>query len=168
MMGLNDFRKQLDLATQGIPSKHPDAIRALLKEYSHKISLKCNPNFIDLKSDCFLFVFEEYVPKQLVGKIRTFSQNISKKPNVFKELLNKGFIELHDERKARDKIVVYFDKGTVTHFGKIENDKILSKWGVGLVWEQPLFEVPLSYGNEVKYSSGEMDVEVLENILRGS
>ena len=168
MMELNDFRKQLDLATQCIPRKHPDAIRALSKEYTHSISLRCNPNIMDSTSDCFLFVFEEYVPEQLVGKISAFSQKASEKSNVFQVLLDNGFIELHDERKADDKIVVYFDKGTVTHFGKIQNDKILSKWGVGLIWEHPVFEVPSSYGNEVKYSSGRPEVEVLEKLLSGS
>ena len=99
-MELNDFRKQLDLATQGIPRKHPAKIRALLSEYTHSISVKCNPNMMDTKSDCFLYVFEEYLSEKLIGKIRAFSQKASRKSDVFQELLDNGFIELHDDRKG--------------------------------------------------------------------
>ena len=86
-MELNDFRKQLDLVTQGIPRKHPNAIRALSKEYTHSIALRCNPNFMNSTSDCFLFVFEEYVPEQLIEKTRTFSQQASEKSDVFQDLI---------------------------------------------------------------------------------
>jgi hypothetical protein len=165
MKKLNDFRKELELATQGIPRKHPQLIADLKKKYTHSISLRSNPNMMDPTSDCFLFVFEEYIPEELVGKIRVFSQNSSVRSNVFQNLLDNGFIELHDDRKTDDRIVVYFDKLIVTHFGKIERNKILSKWGAGLIWEHPVFEVPLSYGNAIRYSNGQIDIKVLEKIL---
>jgi len=47
------------------------------------------------------------------------------------------------------------------HFGKIEQDRIISKWGKGLIWEHPVFEVPLSYGHVVKYSNGIVNNEAL-------
>ena len=165
MIELNDFRKELDLATQGIPRKHPQSITALLEKYPHSISFKCNPNMMDSTSDCFLFVFEEDIPKELIGKIKDYSQNFSERSDVFQKLLDNGFIELHNTRKTDDKVIVYFDKEIVTHFGKIENDKIISKWGVGLIWKHPVFEVPLSYGNAVMYSNGQIDIKVLEKIL---
>lgn len=164
-MELDDFRKELEKATHGIPRRHPQSIGALLEIYPHSISLQCNPNMMDTKSDCFLFVFEEKLPKELIRKIKGFSQNTSERFDIFQKLLNNGFIEFHTTRKTDDKVIIYFDGEIVTHFGKIENNKIISKWGEGLIWEHPVFEVPLSYGNTVKYSNGKVNNEVLEKLL---
>ena len=49
--------------------------------------------------------------------------------------------------------------------GKLENDMIISKWGIGLIWKHSLFELPLSYGSTVKYSDGDVDNKVLELLL---
>jgi len=74
-------------------------------------------------------------------------------------------LSMHDEKKDGDQVVIYFDKGDPTHFGKIVGNKIESKWGSGCVWLHDLFEVPLSYGESVKYSDGKLDLDIFENIL---
>ena len=164
-MNLEDFREEIEKATQGIPKKHPEKIASLLKIYPHSITLQCNPNCIDATTDCFLFVFESKIPKDLVDKIRNIDADTSNRKDYFQQLLNKGFIELHTPRKANDEIVVYFDCEIANHFGKLENDMIISKWGIGLIWKHSLFELPLSYGSTVKYSDGDVDNKVLELLL---
>lgn len=72
-------------------------------------------------------------------------------------MLNKKFLSLHEECNNNDRVVVYFNGSEVTHFGLIDGEKIKSKWGSGLIWEHMLFEVPVTYGNTVKFSDGLVD-----------
>ena len=165
-MELIRFRQKLEEATQGIPRKHPQAIASLSKSYPHSISLQCNPNYMDSTSDCFLYVFEQRIHPALVNKIRNIDTETSERPDFFQKLLLRHFIELHASREITDEVVVYFDGEIAKHFGIIiENDMIVSKWGIGLVWKHSVFEVPLSYGDIVKYSNGKVDNEILEELL---
>lgn len=164
-MNLKDFRKKIEEATQGIPRKHPENIASLFKDYPYSIMLQSNPNYIDSTTDCFLFVFQGKIPDKLVEKIRNFYEDTSTRVDYFHQLLDDGFIELHTSRKANDEVVVYFNDGVPAHFGKLENDLVISKWGIGLIWKHKLFEVPLSYGDTVKYSDGNIDNKVLKRLL---
>ncbi len=168
-MEINDFRKALEKATQGIPRKHPEAIKSLFREYPHSITLECNPNMMDTKSDCFTYAFKEKIPQNIIDKI--YSQEGERSNNNeddrFQELLDNGFISFHDTQKDDDDTILYFENNVVKHFGKIEGDKIISKWGgKGHIWKHAVFEVPFSYGNTVKYSNGQVDIEVLKKIFR--
>jgi len=166
-MNLKDFRKKIEEATQGIPRKHPQNIASLSKDYPHSITLQSNPNYMDSTTDCFLFVFQANIPDELVKKIGKFyeDKDTSNRVDYFLQLLDDGFIELHTLRKANDEVVVYFNDGVPTHFGRLENDLVISKWGIGLIWKHKLFEVPLSYGDAVKYSDGNIDNKVLKRLL---
>ncbi len=162
-MELNEFRKKLEQITQGcIPSKHPQCINSLLNEYSHSIIAQGNPNYMDGTTDCFMYVFKQKIPNSLMEKIYYISENSM---NYFQELLDSGFIELHDTKSTDDTVTVYFDNSVAKHFGKIVNGEIISKWGKGLIWKHRVFEVPISYGNIVKYSNGKININILDKIL---
>ena len=75
-MTLNDFRKELESATQGIPKKHPEAIKSLNIKYPHNIALKCNPNFIDTHTECFKYAFRDRIPQNIINKKQTFTLNL--------------------------------------------------------------------------------------------
>lgn len=161
-MELNEFRKKLQQATQGIPSRHPQCINSLSNDYSHSIIVQGNPNCMDRTTDCFMYVFKQKIPNSLIEKIYYVSENSK---IYFQELLDCGFIELHDTKSTDDTVIVYFDNSVAKHFGKIVNSEIISKWGKGLIWKHPVFEVPISYGNIVKYSNGKINIDILEKIL---
>ena len=84
---------------------------------------------------------------------------------MVQKLTSSNFLSLHDEQEEMDRIVLYFDKGAAKHFGRIEGGRIVSKWGKWHVWKHNLYEVPLSYGSEVKYSDGKIDEVVLRKII---
>ncbi|MFC1824881.1 hypothetical protein ACFL9T_19405 [Thermodesulfobacteriota bacterium] len=165
-MKLNEFRQKLEEATQqGFPGRHPERIAALKTDYPHHIEVQGNPNFIS-NDDCFLYVFKGQIPPDI---LKPFEHLIEEIPDLFEEighkLISKGFLSLHDERRPDDRIVIYFDGEIAKHFGRIDNDKIVSKWGKGLTWKHDLFEIPLSYGDRVKYSDGEIDSGVLKETI---
>ena len=49
-------------------------------------------------------------------------------------------------------IVIYFDEKTPKHAGKYVDRKVISKWGIkSHAWRHGLFELPIKYGDRVKY-----------------
>ncbi len=141
------------LTATTIPTKHKRSIEELKQKFNHNIRLLSNPNFIDTTEDCFLYTMKHVLAKPDYEKLK------GKLPNLgnFNDLINKGFLSLHDEYDNTDRVVVYFNENGVAHFGFIDGEKIRSKWGRGLIWEHSLFEVPIEYGNTVKFSDGSIN-----------
>jgi hypothetical protein len=55
-------------------------------------------------------------------------------------------------KAAGGDLVMYFDQDRWTHVGRlITPDRAVSKWGVGLLYEHDLSEVPEQYGDEVQF-----------------
>ncbi len=51
--------------------------------------------------------------------------------------------------------IIYFDKGQFRHVGRvIAHNRILSKWGTGNLYQHAVWEVPASYGDDVRYYIG--------------
>ena len=56
------------------------------------------------------------------------------------------------DEPASGALVVYSNKGQLTHVGTIRGaGKVISKWGWFPAYEHGLWEVPASYGNQVKF-----------------
>lgn len=164
-MIISEFRHRLDEATQGFPRKHIERIAALKNLYPHNIILHSNPNFLD-SDDCFLYAFKNIIPNDLQKEfVDVVLENADQFEAICQRLVSEGFIALHDEQNISDRIVVYFDGTVAEHFGKIEKDEIISKWGKGYAWKHDLFEIPLSYGNTVKFSNGEIDIDVFRKVI---
>lgn len=166
MIDINEFRQKLEKAVRGFPKKHIGRIDKLKDCYPHNISLHSNPNCFD-KDDCFLYVFKNILPKELD---QIFSDLVTKKNRHFEDvcldLISEGFLPLNDEQRESDIIVVYFAGNVPKHFGRIEGNRIISKWSnKGYAWKHRLFEVPLSYGDTVKFSNGKIDQNVFRRVI---
>ena len=48
-------------------------------------------------------------------------------------------------------LIVYFSGQSVNHSGIVGNRLVRSKWGSAHTWEHGVFEVPTSFGSEVRY-----------------
>jgi hypothetical protein len=48
-------------------------------------------------------------------------------------------------------IAIYFDNGTITHAGLVQNGRVVSKWGSGHIWIHGVMEVPSAYGSHVRF-----------------
>ncbi len=111
----------------------------------------------------FRFAFGEKIPTEVWREIERLP------PAAHRDLLAKTLLEnilpLHDEREVDDEFVVYLDGDTPKHFGRITGNKVRSEWGRGRVLNHGLWEVPLTYGNKVKYSSGVIDFALLRKTI---
>jgi hypothetical protein len=57
------------------------------------------------------------------------------------------------EVKREPYLVIYFRDGLPQHAGKLEGQKVISKWGAGAthVWQHDLWDVPVEYGEKARF-----------------
>jgi hypothetical protein len=64
------------------------------------------------------------------------------------QLLN----EIAAQKGVDGDLVMYLDQDRWSHIGRLAGrERALSKWGVGLLYEHDLCEVPEQYGDEVRF-----------------
>jgi hypothetical protein len=148
------LRKQLQEMTEVEDvTRHP----ALLAE----ITRNC-PNTIALlesayplkRYTCAMHVFDftekpEYVAIAARGFNRVFAGGA-----FVHGLIDKGLLDEVAPAEAREgDLVVYFnDEARFKHAGlSLGNNRVMSKWGTGHLFEHDLFEVPESYGTKVRF-----------------
>lgn len=66
-------------------------------------------------------------------------------------LIDRG--DILEQSSAEPKsLVVYFGKEKVEHIGRVVDDgRVQSKWGTGLLYQHAIFEVPANYGDTVRF-----------------
>jgi len=170
MVTLEEFRQKLEEATDRThPREHAKHVDGLKDIYPHNISCLSNPLIndklipiiINSTVDCFLFVFKNIFSPEM---LKVFNEMDFEKIEI--RLISEGLLELHNAWSDNDRIVVYFNKNVPVHFGKIDNETIISKWGKGNVWRHELWQVPLSYGDTVKFSNGQVNEPVFWNVVK--
>lgn len=74
-------------------------------------------------------------------------------PGCFEWLIaNQLLNEVIDQKAVDGDLVMYFSRGRWTHVGRLTGqDRAVSKWGVGLLYEHELSEIPAQYGDEVRF-----------------
>jgi hypothetical protein len=65
-------------------------------------------------------------------------------------LLNTRLEEIRADN-ARDGDHVIYAGSEIEHAGIVRGERIESKWGLGHLWRHGVYEVPLRYGNHVRY-----------------
>ncbi len=161
MVTLEEFRQRLEEATARTPpGEHTKRIDPLKHIYSHNISCLSTyltndePILISTNTtlDCFLFVFKNIFSPEMLKVFNKIDFE-----NIERRFISEGLLELHNAWSDNDRIVVYFDNNVPVHCGKTDKKTIISKWGKGHVWRHELWHVPLSYGNTVKFSNGQLN-----------
>jgi len=69
-------------------------------------------------------------------------------------LLDQGLVDEVSPSAARqgDLLFYFDDEGRFTHAGLwVGNQRVVSKWGIGHLYEHGLFELPESYGTNVRF-----------------
>lgn len=65
---------------------------------------------------------------------------------------NERLTEVSQAEAQNGDLIVYFREGRFKHIGLWQpNGRVLSKWGIGNLYDHELFEIPESYGNDVKF-----------------
>jgi hypothetical protein len=125
---------------------------SLREQFGHSIAI-CQAVEDAVPSDgqfnCFMHALEMSVPPPLVLKILKRFDTVYPGAEFVAVLVQQRLLvelaELED-----DAILIYFRDSWPKHAGKAKGRMVISKWGLGHLWRHRLFELPASYGPEVR------------------
>lgn len=151
-----EFRKRLhEITEEREAEQHEELVSNLTNEYPHSIILKLRkPDKKKSNYNCFMFAFNLTHSPEYEKIAKTPPGDVFANSEFCDFLLKKGILKENkwDDKNEGD-IIIYFDKGVPKHAGKIHSNRIISKWGIGHLWEHDIYEVPISYGNQYRIFS---------------
>lgn len=67
----------------------------------------------------------------------------------------------------RQDLILYFCNDEFKHVGRMRSpSRVISKWGTGLLYEHGIWEVPASYGENIRYYAGQIPMHALISFFR--
>ena len=133
-------------------TQHPALLEDIGRECLHSIRIAHSRHPIG-RYTCLMHVFDftekpEYIAIADYGLGRVFAG-----VDFAHRLIEKGFLtEVSQAEAENGDLVAYFREGNFKHVGLWQpNGRVLSKWGVGHLYDHALFEVPESYGTAVRF-----------------
>ena len=153
---MSDLRYNLMKITEDAPShEHPAHIEHLRSETNHSIVVVESEHPIE-RYTCAVHAFHltgnaTYEEVASYGLGLTFAGS-----DFINFLLEYQLLTLRVESCILpNDLVIYFDNGIFRHIGRMKtNHRVLSKWGTGCLYEHRVWEVPSTYGEEVRYFIG--------------
>lgn len=138
-----ELRKQLgDIPKEEEYAKQQIALSDLKNLHMHSV------NAVD--SRCLFHEWGTYNCFEYALRLTDSSDYVKiKKQNVFanSEFVQSLIINNLIFKTQENGIIIYFnDEQIPTHAGIMQNHRVLSKWGTGLVFDHEIFEAPFSYG----------------------
>jgi len=146
------LRERLACITRELaPDEHPAEIERLREEIAHSIELlegaapisdyTCAVHAFDLIQD------PTYESVATFGLCKTFAGKEFIHFLLDQELLEERAL---DDR-AGGRLLMYFEGGDFQHIGTLlAENRLVSKWGMGHLWEHGIWEVPANYGDELR------------------
>lgn len=147
------LREITELPPDVIPN-HPDLVAALRKAYPHSIVNVTDLEVVHLplqKFTCFMHAFRlvnASTATYLMDALQTQPRS-----DFVAHVAARHLSEISPEDAADGDLILYFDNQNITHAGKVRAARVVSKWGIGWVWEHEVFEVPMQYGDKVRFYS---------------
>ncbi|MGZ5126401.1 MAG: hypothetical protein ACXWC1_26795 [Burkholderiales bacterium] len=148
---MDDLRSRLNQITQnGKPETHPEMIHELRRTHQHSIEITEGPAAYD-RYTCVMHAFELVEDPEYIDIAQAAPADIFASPRFVDRLIERrDLVELPGPTQGA--LVVYLDNDAVRHIGRLLSDsRVESKWGIGLLYQHDLFEVPSSYGSVVRF-----------------
>jgi len=142
------LRTELTRILQGIDlEKHSEQIAELRAAYPNSVEIV---QLADLRVDfnCVMFALE------LIGSVEPPCSVLGRyhmDTNFLLYLIQEGYLLLTDKAKP-GALAIYSGNGEIRHVGIVlDGGRIRSKWGVGHIYEHGVWEVPDTFGGEIRY-----------------
>ena len=147
------LRKELQTVTEVQDvAQHPALLAEVTRECPNSVRITESLHPIE-RYTCLMHVMDftekpEYIAIARYGLGRVFAGT-----EFAHWLIERGLLTEVLQSEVRDgDLVVYFSEGSFKHVGLWRpNGRVLSKWGVGHLCDHELFEVPTSYGTDVRF-----------------
>jgi hypothetical protein len=145
-----NLREKLDSLNQP-GEEHSLAVFALATEFGH--SIRPLASVVDLRRyTCLVYALKFHGKQDYENMAGLPFSRVFAGKDFAHWLLDLGYLEKIDQAK-QGAFVIYFDEyNEFVHIGVVQGDgRIISKWGDQGLFNHEIFEVPLSYGNNVSY-----------------
>jgi hypothetical protein len=122
---------------------HPGTLEALKGEYHHDIRVM--PWDMGIECNCVMYALGlSFEPASSpLGRFYASTAFVQR-------LIEDGLLSPVESQSEGD-LVIYFKEGKVVHIGiGRQGDRVESKWGIGWPYDHPAWEVPSTYGDEVR------------------
>jgi len=146
----SELRRVLEALTrrESDTAKHPELVAALPGHSIKHVprSDARSPRFPEY--NCFAFAFnlaESHKYRLIASRFTTIHAD-----DTFADFLMKDGVLMEAPTPEAAAVVVYFEGALPTHAGKFSGQRVLSKWGIGELWEHGIREVPAQYGDVIK------------------
>jgi len=149
------------------PSTHAAQLAIISKEFPNTIGpLKFR--LPENKYTCGMYVFDlseddDYIAIAGLGLPHVYAGR-----TFFEWLLAGRLLEEIDEHVAHDDdLIMYFENGQWKHVGFWKlNDRVESKWGLGLLYDHARWEVPEHYRYQVRFFRSISSEAAIEHFIR--
>lgn len=146
------------------PQEHAARIEQLRANTAHTIAVLNSEHPID-RYTCAVFAFHlvedpTYIEVASFGLGGTFAG-----PEFVSFLLDNNLLASRAEHESvKGDLIFYFESGEFRHVGRLcaLPGRVVSKWGIGLLYEHGIWEVAENYGEEVRYFAGPNEEESFE------
>jgi hypothetical protein len=131
--------------------QHRDLLERLSKKIPNSIRILESSHSIDLYT-CFVYAFEFTNDPIYLGIASFGLGRVFASPDFVRYMIEKGYLYAVDcASVSKGNLIIYYRDGGVTHGGKFDgNGRVVSKWGIGHLYEHDILEVPECYGNEFR------------------
>jgi len=161
------LRDRLQAMTEHDVAQHRALLEALSIDCPNSIVLLESPYPID-RYTCVMHVFEftekpEYIAIAQCGLGNVFAGAEFAQWLIDHDLLH----EIPRVDAVAGDLVFYSNNGQLKHVAILaENERVVSKWGTGYLFEHGLFEVPSSYGTDLRFFKSIAYHEAYEHFTR--
>jgi hypothetical protein len=138
-----------EITENGNPSSHQKLIGDLRERHSHTITaLELDAKY---GFNCVMHALDIIDHPEYVRLAFACPHDVYAGAGFVNFLIDHGYLS-EKATPAPGLLAVYFDGGKFKHVGLLLSEtRLESKWGIGHLYEHELFEVPISYGNDVRY-----------------
>ncbi len=148
-------QKLQELTENTTVEEHPRLLNEVSSEIAHSIRI-LDSEFSTDSYTCFPYAFDlvddpDYIEISKLGSGRVYANS-----EFVAYLLEHGSLtEICSDDVNTNDIVLYFVRSQPVHSGKaLTNKRVISKWGIGYLYEHDLLDAPESYGDEIQFYKG--------------
>ncbi len=152
--GNADLRHELDKASKlRVPQDYRDELERLRKKYRHSISILRDGIDRITRFNCFAYGLGFWKHAEYIRRVDAAGNSAIADSHFVSWVLEQDILREISVSDAKEgDVVLYFDKGAVTHAAVLGEEQTLrSKWGGNEVHQHGLWEVPAQYGDTVRY-----------------
>ena len=139
-----------EITENGKPESHIDLIEGLRPQHPHSIVALTDVSS-DLRYNCSMYAFGIEQNQEYVDLVMALPAHIHADTKFIEFLIDRGYLAETD-KPSPGLVAVYLDNGQVRHIGRLVSEaRVVSKWGLGHLYEHEVLEAPSSYGDKVRF-----------------